>query len=93
MAKLRIELDCGDMPPDCGFECGACIQEIKEALEAIDGVSGFSQDLEGHVQISMAPEKIREQQILDVISGLPAGQEGFFEPKLRRDQRTRRGSD
>lgn len=82
MARLRIELDCGDMPPGCGFECGVCIQEIKEALEEIDGVTGFSQTLDGHIQIDIRPEKVSEQQILDIISRLPTGQEGSFKPNL-----------
>ena len=82
MARLTIELDCGDMPPGCGFECGVCIQEIKEALEGIDGVSGFSQDLEGHVRIDIMPERISEQQVLDIISRLPTSRRESFKPTL-----------
>jgi len=82
MAKVTIELDCADMPPGCGFECGACIQEIKDTLDAMGGVSGFAQHLDGRIDVEYDPGTITVDRILETISTLPTTHEGSFLPRV-----------
>lgn len=82
LIRTRIELDCGEMPPGCGFECGACIQEIKDTLEVLDGVSNFAQHLDGSIEIEHDPERVSPERILEVVSGLPTRLDGSFRPTL-----------
>jgi copper chaperone CopZ len=80
--RTIIELDCGDMPPACGFECGVCVQEIKETVEAMEGVSGFAEHLDSRIEIEHDPEKISQQDLLEAVAKLPSSQPGFFNPTL-----------
>ena len=80
--RTLIELDCGDIPPGCGFACGVCIQEIQEVLEAMDGVLGFAQHLDSRIEIEHDPDKLGPQDLLDAISKLPSQHDGSFRPIL-----------
>ena len=80
--KTVIELDCGDMPPGCEFACGACIQELSEVIMALDGVTGFSQRLDNHIEVEHEPEAVSQQDLLDAIARLPSEQDGFFTPTI-----------
>ena len=80
--KTVIALDCGDMPPECNFTCGICIQEIKDTVESLAGVTGFSQRMDNHIEIEHDPQKTSPQDLLDAISRLPSGQSGFFIPTI-----------
>lgn len=87
MTKTTIDLDCGEMPPACGFQCGACIQEIMETLEKMDGVKGFSQHLDGRIEVEHDLARVTTEDLIRAISGLPSSQEGFFRATLAERQR------
>jgi copper chaperone CopZ len=76
--RTWIEFDCGDIPPACGFECGACIQEIKDALEAMPGVQRFAQDLDRRVSIDHDPRKVSAGALAEAISRIGAKWGGSF---------------
>ena len=76
--RTIVDLDCGEIPPGCGFQCGICVQEIKDTLESLDGVVRFSQHLDNRIEVEHDPEKISQEDLLEVISKLPTGQNGSF---------------
>ena len=80
--KTVIELDCGDIPPGCGFACGGCIQEIQEVLETMEGISGFAQHLDSSIEVEHDPGKVSVQDLLEAISKLPSQHDGFFRPTV-----------
>ncbi|MCK4547285.1 MAG: heavy-metal-associated domain-containing protein [Candidatus Eisenbacteria sp.] len=80
--KTIIEIDCGDIPPGCGLACGACIQEIRETVEAMDGVLGFAKHLDDLIEIEHDPQKVSPQDLIEALSKLPTAHEGFFQLTL-----------
>ena len=80
--KTVIKLDCGEMPPGCGFACGVCVQEMKDILEATDGVSRFAQHIDNSIEIEHDPEKVTSEDLLRALSKLPTMHEGSFVPSL-----------
>ena len=34
-----IDVDCSELIPECGFECSKCIEEIKDVLVSVEGVT------------------------------------------------------
>jgi hypothetical protein len=80
--KTVIELDCGDIPPGCGFACGSCIQEIQDLLGTMDGILGFAQHLDSKIEIEHDLGKVSPQDLLEAISKLPSEHDGFFRPIL-----------
>jgi copper chaperone CopZ len=80
--KVLIDVDCGQMPPECGFECGICTQKMKDAIEGLDGVLRFARHMNGQIEIEYDPDRITVERLLEVISGVPTGHKGSFLPSV-----------
>lgn len=86
--RTVIELDCGEMPPACGFSCGVCVQEIMDTLGAMDGISSVTQDRDNHIVVEHDPDAVSVDHLLDAISKLPEWLEGSFHPSVTRSRPT-----
>jgi copper chaperone CopZ len=80
--RTIIELDCGEMPPGCGFQCGICVQEIQEAVAAVEGVTRFSQHADNRIEIEHDADKVSQESLLKIITKLPTGQKGHFTARV-----------
>jgi len=76
--RTLIDIDCGDLAPACGFECGLCVQEIGETLEGLDGVHRVAQNLDNHIVVDHDPAKVGAEDFLKAMATLPSRLEGTF---------------
>lgn len=80
-SRSVFHIDCRGVIPECGFECGRCVQEIGSLLAGVKGVGKFYTDGEG-VTIEHDSEAVTTEQLKDLLRGLPSFYESHFVPTI-----------
>ena len=76
-----FQIDCTGVIPECGFDCGKCVQEIGSSLTGMKGVGDFYTDGEG-VTIEYDSKVVTAEQLKNVLKRLPSFYESHFVPTL-----------
>jgi len=79
--RSAFNLDCAAVIPECGYECGKCVQEMESAITAMPGVSRFYVEGDG-VVVEHDPDTVTAGLLADVIKTLPSFYQGRFVPTM-----------
>ena len=80
-----FHLDCSPIIPECGYECGRCLQEMRGVIEQIPGVSRFCTEGSGkdmRIVVEHDPSTVTAKQLMQALRQLPSFHEGSFLPSL-----------
>jgi len=80
-SRTVFHLDCTPVIPECGFNCGKCIEEMKSVFGGTQGVSKFYREGDG-VVVEHNASVIAVAQLLDIFRGLPSFYAGRFIPSV-----------
>ncbi len=80
-SRLAFHLDCTPVIPECGFNCGKCVAEMKSVFGGTQGVSKFYREGDG-VVVEHDASIIAVAQLLDIFRGLPSFYRGRFIPTV-----------
>ncbi len=83
--KSPFEIDCGEVIPECGHQCEACIREMESTFKKIKGVTDFYIEKEGGKQlvaIEHEPKEAPIGKLMETFRQLPSRYEGFFKARL-----------
>ena len=81
ISRSVFHIDCTGVIPECGFDCGRCVQEIGLSLTGMKGVGDFYTDGEG-VTIEYDSKVVTAEQLENVLKRLPSFYERHFVPTL-----------
>lgn len=83
--EFVFDVDCNDIIPECGFQCGRCVSELVTTFEKIEGVFSFhteEDDKSTKIIIDHDRDKVSLDQLMSVFRRLPSHQKAKFEPTL-----------
>ena len=80
-----FHLDCNPIIPECGYECGKCLQEIRSVIEAIQGVAKLRTEGSGQdtrIVVEHDARSVTGDQLMQALRRLPSFYKGFFVPSI-----------
>ncbi len=80
-SRTAFHLDCTPVIPECGFNCGKCVEEMKSVFGGTQGVSKFYREGDG-VVVEHDASVIAVEQLLAIFRGLPSFYRGRFVPSV-----------
>ncbi len=80
-SRSAFHLDCTPIIPECGFNCGKCIEEMTSVFGGTRGVSKLYREGDG-VVVEHDASVIAVEQLLDIFRNLPLFYQGRFLPTL-----------
>ena len=80
-SRTEFHLDCSDVIPECGCECGKCIQEMESIFAETHGVSKFYREGDG-VVVEHDPAIVAAEQLMNIFKTLPSFYPGNFIPSI-----------
>ncbi len=83
--EFVFDIDCNDIIPECGFQCGRCVSELVTTFEKIEGVFSFHTEEDGKgtkIIIDHDRDKVSLDQLMSVFRRLPSQHKAKFEPTL-----------
>ena len=85
ITRSAFHLDCYSIIPECQFQCAKCIQEMRSALDKIEGVEKFY--TEGQAEkmkfiVEHDSSKVTVEHLAQTFERLPTSYKGFFVPKV-----------
>jgi len=85
LATNFFHLNCNPVIPECGFQCGKCIQEIFFVIKKMPGVAEVSSGKHGEISgiiVQYDSEAISIDDLLNAFRKLPSFYQGFFVPEV-----------
>ena len=80
-SRTAFHLDCTPVIPECGFNCGRCIDEMASIFGGTRGVGKFYREGDG-VVVEHEASVIAVSQLLDIFRNLPSFYRGHFIPAV-----------
>jgi len=83
--RSAFHLDCTRLFPDCRFDCGKCLSEIRSVFAEIPGVDALDlegEDAEARLIIVHDPARVSAEELLGTFKRLPSFHRASFVPTL-----------
>ena len=80
-----FHVDCKPIIPECGYECGKCLKEMRSIIEAMQGIAKLYIERSGEdtrIVVEHDAWSVTTDQLMQALRTLPSFYKGFFVPSL-----------